>query len=155
MEAPYVCNRHFNIGITVWLSTWANYSRHDLRRPSTTGKCREQHQSLFLAFIDLTKAFDTVNRDLLWKVSKFGCPAHFLQMLHAFHNGMPARVRVGGHESDPFDVLVGVKQGYLGFRHLQPIAGCRYSGLPQLTPSKCWNCHQLPVEWQLIVIVSP
>ena len=31
-------------------------------------KCREQHQSLFLAFIDLTKAFDTVNRDLLWTV---------------------------------------------------------------------------------------
>jgi len=30
-------------------------------------KCREQHRDLFIAFIDLTKAFDTVNRDLLCK----------------------------------------------------------------------------------------
>ena len=29
------------------------------------GKCREQHQNLYLAFVDLTKAFDAVNRDLL------------------------------------------------------------------------------------------
>ena len=28
-------------------------------------KCREQHQDLYLAFVDLTTAFDTVNRDLL------------------------------------------------------------------------------------------
>ena len=28
-------------------------------------KCREQHQDLCMAFVDLTKAFDTVNRDLL------------------------------------------------------------------------------------------
>ena len=68
--------------------------------------------SLFFAFIDLRKAFDTVNRDLLWKVlSKFGCPPHFLQILREFHDGMSARVAVGGHESDPFDVLVVVKQG--------------------------------------------
>ena len=32
-------------------------------------------------------------------------------MLRAFRNGMSARVTVGGHESDPFDVLAGVKQG--------------------------------------------
>lgn len=38
-------------------------------------KCREQHQDLYLAFIDLTKAFDTVIRELLWSVlRKFGCP---------------------------------------------------------------------------------
>ena len=71
-------------------------------------KCREQHQSPFFAFIDSTKAFYTVNRELLWKVlSKFGCPPHFLQILRKFHDGMSARVTVGGHESDPFDVLVG------------------------------------------------
>ena len=31
-------------------------------------KCREQHQDLYLAFVDLTTAFDTVNRDLLWNI---------------------------------------------------------------------------------------
>ena len=39
------------------------------------------------------------------------CPPHFLQMLRAFHDGMSARVTVGGHKSEPFDVLAGVKQG--------------------------------------------
>ena len=37
-------------------------------------KCREQHQDLYLAFVDLTKEFDTVNRDLLWNIlRKSGC----------------------------------------------------------------------------------
>ena len=45
-------------------------------------KCREQHRDLFIAFIDLTKAFDTVKRYLLWQVlGKFGCPPHFLNIL--------------------------------------------------------------------------
>ena len=67
------------------------------------------HQSLFFPFIDLTKAFDAVNRDLLWKgLSKFGCPPHFLQILREFHNCMSASYN--GHESDPFDVLVSNKQ---------------------------------------------
>lgn len=38
-------------------------------------KCREQHQDLFMAFVGLSKAFDTVNRELLWDIlTKFGCP---------------------------------------------------------------------------------
>ena len=95
-------------------------------------KCREQHhQRLFLAFIDLTKAFNTVNRNLLWKVlSKFGCPPHFIQMLHAFHDGMSARVTVGGHESDPFVILVGVKQGCVWLP-----SSSTYSWLPLLWSS--------------------
>jgi len=73
-------------------------------------KCMEQHRSLFLAFIDLSKAFITVNRALLWDVlRKFGCPPHFLAVLQNFHDGMTAKVVIGGHESDPFPVNVGVK----------------------------------------------
>ena len=31
-------------------------------------KCREQHMPMYIAFIDLTKAFDLVSRDGLFKV---------------------------------------------------------------------------------------
>jgi len=30
-------------------------------------KCREQHRPLYMAFIDLSKAFDTIDRAILWK----------------------------------------------------------------------------------------
>jgi len=71
-------------------------------------------------------------------------------MLRAFHNGMSARVAVGDHESDLFDVLVGVKQGSV----LAPVIFNLFlvtitlvfrKGLPQ-----CWNSRQLPVGWQFI-----
>lgn len=75
-------------------------------------KSREQRQDIALAFIDLTKAFDTVNRDLLWRtLEKIGCPPTFVSIVRAFHVGMEARVSVGGETSDPFGVIVGVKQG--------------------------------------------
>jgi len=45
-------------------------------------KCRQQNESLYLAFIDLTKAFNTVNRDLLCSVlAKAGCPPRFISIL--------------------------------------------------------------------------
>ena len=74
-------------------------------------KCREQHQDLYLAFVDLTKAFDTVNRDLLWNIlRKFGCPPTFIAILQ-FHTGMCAQVVMAGSQSSSFPVEVGVKQG--------------------------------------------
>ena len=36
-------------------------------------KSMEQHQDLYMTFVDLTKAFDSVSREGLWKIkSKFG-----------------------------------------------------------------------------------
>ncbi len=75
-------------------------------------KCREQHQNMFMAFVDLSKAFDTVQRELLWDVLlRFGCPNKFVNILRQFHNGMTARVSIGGKESEPFLVRTGVRQG--------------------------------------------
>ena len=37
-------------------------NRHDIRRTTDQGKCREQNQSLYILFVHLTKAFDTVGR---------------------------------------------------------------------------------------------
>jgi len=75
-------------------------------------KCREQNKPLYIAFVDLTKAFDTVNREMLWEIlSRYGCPPKFVSVLRNFHDGMEARVVMGGSESPPFPVKMGVKQG--------------------------------------------
>ena len=75
-------------------------------------KCQEQNVDLYMTFVDLTKAFDTVSREGLWKImAKFGCPAIFIAMVRQFHDGMLARVQNDGESSDPFPVTNGVKQG--------------------------------------------
>ena len=75
-------------------------------------KCREERKDLYMAFIDLSKAFDTVNREIMWLIlEKFGVPQKFLTILRQFHDGMEARVRVGSALSESFPVAVGVKQG--------------------------------------------
>ena len=73
-------------------------------------KCREKHQCLCMAFVDLTKALDTVNRDLPWNiVRKFGCLSTFIA-IQQFHTGMCAQVVMAGPQSSNFPVEVGVKQ---------------------------------------------
>ena len=65
-----------------------------------------------MIFVDLTKAFDTVSRETLWKiVAKFGCPAKFIAMVRQFYDGMLAKVQNDGEFSDPFPATNGVKQG--------------------------------------------
>jgi len=75
-------------------------------------KCREQHRPLYMAYIDLSKAFDTIDQAILWKtLSKFGCPPIFLAILRDFHDDMSAQVIYGGASSEFFAAQVGVKQG--------------------------------------------
>ena len=75
-------------------------------------KCRLSNQDLFLLFIDLTKAFDTVNREGLWCIlEKAGCPRHFVNIVRSFHDNMNATVREGSDKSSPFAVTSGTKQG--------------------------------------------
>lgn len=66
-----------------------------------------------MAFIDLTKAFDTVNRQALWNMlSRYGCPDKYVRILRLLHDGMLATVLSNnGSESEPFTVETGVKQG--------------------------------------------
>ena len=86
-----------------------SYLRYPVCRPP--GQLQE-NQGLYITFVDLTKAFDTVNRDGLWKImSKFGCPQKFINMVRLFHEGMEARVKDNGEFSEPFPVTNGVKQG--------------------------------------------
>ena len=75
-------------------------------------KCREQRQPLYLAFIDLTKAFDLVSRDGLFALlQRIGCPPKLLSMIVSFHQDMSGTVQFDGSCSEPFPVKNGVKQG--------------------------------------------
>ncbi|BHF85930.1 hypothetical protein SprV_1002910600 [Sparganum proliferum] len=75
-------------------------------------KCQELRAHLYSTFLDLTKAFDTVNREGLWKImQKFGCPERFTQIVCQLHDGMMARVTDNGAVSEAFAVTNGVKQG--------------------------------------------
>nr|VZI44272.1 unnamed protein product [Spirometra erinaceieuropaei] len=75
-------------------------------------KCQEMRTHLYSTFVDPTKAFDTVNREGLWKImQKFGCPERFTQMVRQLHDGMMARVTDNGAVSEAFAVTNGVKQG--------------------------------------------
>ena len=75
-------------------------------------KCQEQNQDLYSSFIDLSKTFDTVCHEGLWKImSKSGCPPTFIALAHSLHDGMFAWVLNDGQSSDAFPVTNGVKQG--------------------------------------------
>ena len=75
-------------------------------------KCQEQNVDLYMTFVDLTKVFDKVSHEGLWKImAKFGCPAKFIEMVRQFHDGMLARVQNDVEFPDLLPVTNGVNQG--------------------------------------------
>ena len=75
-------------------------------------KRREYNKPLFMCFIDITKAYDSVNRDLLWKVCrKYGVSQKFVNLLKMLYKNSRAKVRVEGELSDSFLIETGVLQG--------------------------------------------
>ena len=75
-------------------------------------KCREQGRDLCLAFIDLTKAFDSVNREVLWAcLARLGCPPKVVNITRQLHEGMKGCVLYDGEQSGSFNINTGAKQG--------------------------------------------
>ena len=96
----------------VWIQERQRNNRHDLLRKTASIEIPEQNVDLYMTFVYLTKTFDTVSREELWKImATFGCPAKFIVMVRQFHDGMLARIQNDGEFSDPFPVTNGVKQG--------------------------------------------
>ena len=54
----------------------------------------------FTGFVDLTKAFDTICREGIWKImANYGFPETFIAKVKAFHRGMLDRVLDEGESS--------------------------------------------------------
>ena len=74
---------------------------------------RKAGVSLFICFIDLQKAYDTVDRTLLWQVlTRIGVPSQMIAVIRQFHDGMRACVRPDdGVYLDWCEVEEGLRQG--------------------------------------------
>jgi hypothetical protein len=71
-----------------------------------------KQQRLYLAFVDLCKAFDSVNRTALWAVLlASGLPEDLVRVLVDLHSSTTCRIRVGGSRSHSFSMESGVQQG--------------------------------------------
>lgn len=67
---------------------------------------------MYICFVDLEKAFDSVPREALWIVlQKLGCTEKFVRLLRLLHDDMQSCVVVNADQSEYFPVTCGVKQG--------------------------------------------
>ena len=75
-------------------------------------KCREHNKGLYVAFVDLTKAFDTVSRKGLWMIMEcLGCSPKFLNMVIQLHKDQCSQVRLNSDLSGSLPIVNSVKQG--------------------------------------------
>jgi hypothetical protein len=70
------------------------------------------NRKLYAAFIDFEKAFDSINRNLLWPILlKYGIKGKCLRCVRSMYESVRARVRCGAKLSDCVKCTFGVKQG--------------------------------------------
>ena len=78
----------------------------------TMEKYKQYNIPLHMCFIDIQKAYDSVNRDLLWKICKsYGLTEKSVNLLKMLHNNSKAKARINGQLSDSFYIETGVMQG--------------------------------------------
>ena len=67
---------------------------------------------MYLAFVDLSKAYDSIPRDTLWRVlHAYEVDEKLVQLLQDLHTGTRAAVKLAGGLSEWFDIKNGVRQG--------------------------------------------
>ena len=79
---------------------------HIIEKRASEGK------PVYVAFIDFQKAYDSVNRDLLWKcLESMGVHGRSLDSLKEMYQQVKMAVRLGGQVGETFSADLGVKQG--------------------------------------------
>ena len=73
---------------------------------------KEYNRPLWIAYVDLKSAFDSVDRQSLWLLLKsIGLPSKILNLMEAMYTDTCSCVRADGVTSDWFEINCGVRQG--------------------------------------------
>ena len=95
-------------------------------------KSWEHNAKLFITFVDIAKAYDSVPRSALWSaLKKLGVPENTILLIKSFHQGMKAKVSLDGVLSEEINVDNGLRQGCC----MAPVLFNLYSGLMM----ECWQ----------------
>ena len=71
-----------------------------------------KNNKLYCSFIDFSKAFDYVVRDILWfKLIQFGVRGKILDIIISMYKNVKSRVKFNNTLSDEFSCITGVRQG--------------------------------------------
>ena len=69
---------------------------------------------LYITFIDFVKAFDSLDRDSLWKLMRhYGTPEKFVAITKNTYDEMSCKILLEGTLTDKIEVKTGVRQGCL------------------------------------------
>ena len=72
----------------------------------------EWNANLYVCFVDFEKAFDSIDRGILWEIMReYGIPSKLITMVKAMYEQSKCAVVDGSGCYDWFDVKTGVKQG--------------------------------------------
>jgi hypothetical protein len=105
---------------------------------------REHNTEAYVLFVDLVKAYDTVNRELLWQVlAKLGIPNQTIQVLQKLYTDVTIHMKVGPKE-EQFGSTCGVKQG----DNLGPILFIYLIQAVSLALDKKWTFKTPEFRWQ-------
>nr|KAG5703936.1 hypothetical protein BaRGS_020533 [Batillaria attramentaria] len=78
------------------------------------GASLEWNSPLYINFIDYEKAFDSVDREALWKLLRhYGVPGKIISLIQCTYKDMSCRIAHAGQLSESFEVKTGVRQGCL------------------------------------------
>jgi hypothetical protein len=73
---------------------------------------RKQNDNLYVAFLDTAKAYDSVNREILYaRLRKMGMPEPVVQLIEDMYSNASVVIRYGKEESEAIHPVLGLRQG--------------------------------------------
>ena len=69
---------------------------------------------LYISFVDYEKAFDSVDRETIWKLlGHYGVPEKIIALIRCTYHDMSCKIAHACQLSESFEVKTGVQQGRL------------------------------------------